>query len=107
MLDLAHLADRFPSQISGGEQQRTAIARAFRLNPAILVADEPTGHQDRRRVDLIIDVMRQHAYAGNVVLVASHDETVIAAADRVLTLTDGRIVSDTRATDTRVPGQFR
>jgi ABC-type lipoprotein export system ATPase subunit len=102
MLDLAHLADRFPSQISGGEQQRTAIARAFRLDPAVLVADEPTGHQDRRRVDLVVDVMRQHAYAGNVVLLASHDEAVIAAADRVITLADGRIVSDTRAA-----GRFR
>jgi putative ABC transport system ATP-binding protein len=90
-LEIAHLADRYPSQTSGGEQQRTAIARALRLQPPLLLADEPTGHQDRGRVDLVLQVLREHAYAGNTVLISSHDEAVIAAADRVLTLEDGRL----------------
>jgi putative ABC transport system ATP-binding protein len=96
-LDIAHLADRFPSQTSGGEQQRTAIGRALRLRPHLLVADEPTGHQDRARIDTVLQVLREHAYAGHAVLVSSHDQTVIGAADRVVTLTDGRLVSDVRA----------
>jgi putative ABC transport system ATP-binding protein len=95
-LEIAHLAGRLPSQISGGEQQRTAIGRALRLRPPVLLGDEPTGHQDRGRVDLVLGVLRQHAYAGNVVLISSHDEAVIGGADRVITLADGRIVTDER-----------
>jgi ABC-type lipoprotein export system ATPase subunit len=96
-LEIAHLAARYPSMTSGGEQQRTAVARALRLHPALLLGDEPTGHQDRERIDLVIGLLREHAYGGNVVLISSHDEAVIAAADRVLTLADGRLVSDRRA----------
>jgi ABC-type lipoprotein export system ATPase subunit len=95
-LEIGHLAGRFPSQVSGGEQQRTAIGRALRLRPAILVGDEPTGHQDRGRVDLVLGILRAHAYAGHVVLISSHDEAVISAADRVITLADGRVIEDER-----------
>jgi putative ABC transport system ATP-binding protein len=96
-LEIQQLADRYPSMTSGGEQQRTAVARALRLHPALLLGDEPTGHQDRERIDLVIGILRAHAYGGNVVLISSHDEAVIANADRVLTLADGRLVSDRRA----------
>jgi len=95
--EIEHLAPRYPSQTSGGEQQRTSIARALRLNPFVLIGDEPTGHQDRRRVDMVLGLLRQHAYAGNIVLISSHDEAVIDAADRVVTLADGRLVDDTRS----------
>jgi putative ABC transport system ATP-binding protein len=97
MLEIGHLAARYPSQISGGEQQRTAIGRALRLRPDILLADEPTGHQDRGRVDLVLGILREIAYAGHLVFISSHDEAVISAADRVVTLADGRIVADERA----------
>jgi putative ABC transport system ATP-binding protein len=95
--EIAHLAPRYPSQTSGGEQQRTSTARALRLNPFVLIADEPTGHQDRRRVDMVLGLLRRHAYAGNIVLISSHDGAVIDAADRVITLADGRLVDDTRS----------
>lgn len=94
--EIGHLADRYPSMTSGGEQQRTAVARALRLHPPLLLGDEPTGHQDRGRIDLVLGILRAHAYAGNVVLISSHDEAVIGAADRVVTLADGRLVSDKR-----------
>jgi putative ABC transport system ATP-binding protein len=94
--EIAHLAGRYPSMTSGGEQQRTAVARALRLHPPLLLGDEPTGHQDRGRIDLVVGILRAHAYTGNVVLISSHDEAVISAADRVLTLADGRLVSDRR-----------
>lgn len=95
-LEIAHLADRYPDQISGGEQQRAAIGRALRLRPALLVGDEPTGHQDRVRIGLVLDLLSRHAYAGNVVLISSHDEAVLSVADRVIELADGRIVADRR-----------
>lgn len=95
-LEIAHLADRYPSHTSGGERQRTAIARALRLGPRVLLGDEPTGHQDRCRVDLVLGILRQHAYAGNIVFISSHDEDVIGSADRVVTLADGRVVDDVR-----------
>jgi putative ABC transport system ATP-binding protein len=97
LLEISQLADRYPSMTSGGEQQRTAIGRALRLRPTLLLADEPTGHQDRGRVDLVLGVLRDHAYAGHTVLISSHDEAVISAADRVLTLADGRLIDDRRA----------
>jgi ABC-type lipoprotein export system ATPase subunit len=93
-LEIGHLKYRYPAQTSGGEQQRAAIGRALRLNPAVVLADEPTGHQDRRRVDLVLDVLRRHADNGHLVLVSSHDDTVISAADRVISISDGRIVAD-------------
>ncbi|WP_238012499.1 ATP-binding cassette domain-containing protein [Dactylosporangium sp. AC04546] len=96
MLDIADLADRLPAHVSGGEQQRAALARALRLSPALLLADEPTGHQDPARVRLVLDVLRSHAREGHAVLVSSHDEQVIALADRVLMLHDGRLAADTR-----------
>jgi ABC-type lipoprotein export system ATPase subunit len=97
LLEISHLAGRYPSLTSGGEQQRTALGRAIRLRPGLLLADEPTGHQDRGRVDLVLGILRQHAYGGHAVLISSHDEAVIAAADRVVTMADGKIVEDSRA----------
>jgi ABC-type lipoprotein export system ATPase subunit len=93
-LEIGQLADRYPSQVSGGEQQRTAVGRALRLRPRVLIADEPTGHQDRARVGLVLDLLRRHAYAGYTVLISSHDTDVIRTADRVVTLADGRVVTD-------------
>lgn len=95
-LEIDHLARRRPEQISGGEQQRVAVARALRTRPTLLVADEPTGHQDRARVDVVIAALRQHAHRGAAVLISSHDPRVIDLADRVVTLADGRIVTDRR-----------
>ena len=103
LLEIEHLADRYPTHTSGGEQQRTALARALRLRPPLLLADEPTGQQDRARVDLVIGVLRRHAYAGHAVLITSHDEAVISAADRLLTLADGRLVGDSREPSRALP----
>ena len=99
---IAHRLDHVPSQLSGGEAQRTAIARAVVHEPAILLADEPTGNLDSangaRIVDLLRDVNRQ---SGAAVLLATHDALVAAAAGRVVTMRDGRIVSDSRKPEER------
>ena len=90
-LQIDHLADRYPSQTSGGEQQRTAIARALRLLPPLIIADEPTGHQDRARVRIVLDTMKEYARTGRAVVIASHDDDVLAAADTLIRMQDGRL----------------
>jgi putative ABC transport system ATP-binding protein len=91
-LRLAPLADRLPDEVSLGEQQRTALARAMVLRPAFLVADEPTGRLDQDLSVHVLAVLREAcAAAGTGVLVASHDPLVVAAADRVLRLSDGAV----------------
>jgi putative ABC transport system ATP-binding protein len=88
---LAHLADRYPHQASLGEQQRIAVARALLLRPAVLLADEPTAHQDRQHADRLLDAVGDAAREGSTVLIATHDEQAWARADRVLSMRDGRL----------------
>jgi putative ABC transport system ATP-binding protein len=88
-LGLGALADRRPAEVSRGEQQRTAIARALVVGPRDLRADEPPGRLDEDLSVHVLAVLREAAAAGTGVLVASHDPVVPAAADRVVRLTDG------------------
>jgi len=80
------LLDRLPGEISFGEQQRTAIARALVGAPTLAVVDEPTGHQDEARTALVIEALQAARERGTCVLAASHDPTLIDAADRVIEL---------------------
>ncbi|SDX72488.1 putative ABC transport system ATP-binding protein [Modestobacter sp. DSM 44400] len=88
---LDHLVDRYPAQASLGEQQRVAVARALLLRPAVLLADEPTAHQDRGHADRLLDAVTDAARAGSAVLIATHDELAWARADRVLSMRDGHL----------------
>jgi putative ABC transport system ATP-binding protein len=88
---LGHLADRYPHQASLGEQQRAAVARALVLRPAVLLADEPTAHQDRGHADRLLDAVVDAAREGSAVLIATHDEQAWARADRVLSMRDGHL----------------
>lgn len=91
VLRLDHLADRRPEEVSVGEQQRTALARALVVRPQFLVADEPTGRLDEELSGHVLTTLREmHAATG--VLIASHDPLVMAAADRVVRLSDGQVV---------------
>ncbi len=92
-LDLAGLSDRAVDETSLGEQQRTALARALILSPRLAVLDEPTGHQDDDHVAQVLAVVRASTAAGTGVLVASHDDRVLEAADRVVRLDRGRLLS--------------
>ncbi|MFN8020359.1 MAG: ATP-binding cassette domain-containing protein [Acidimicrobiales bacterium] len=85
-LDLEHLLARRPAQLSFGEQQRVAVARALLPSPLVAILDEPTGHQDQRHTGLVIDALLDARTRGTAVIVASHDPDVLDAADRVVTL---------------------
>jgi len=92
---MGHRADHFPNELSGGEQQRVAIARALVLEPALLIADEPTGNLDAANGDQILDLVTGLNRDGLTVLIVTHDPRVAARAHRVVSLADGRVVSDT------------
>jgi putative ABC transport system ATP-binding protein len=78
-----------PGELSGGEQQRVAIARALVTNPALLIADEPTGELDTETGTQILELFEDAAANGTAVILASHDEPTLAIADRILELRDG------------------
>ena len=83
----------YPAQLSGGEQQRVALARALAPNPAILVADEPTGNLDEATGQQIIDLLfAGHAERGTTLVLVTHDATLAARCDRVVRLRSGRVV---------------
>ncbi|GIJ31237.1 ABC transporter ATP-binding protein [Micromonospora sediminimaris] len=87
-----HAAQR-PYEMSGGQQQRVAIARALANDPALLIADEPTGQLDSETGRAVMDLLRALVHArGMTALVATHDPTLVELADRVLVLRDGRLV---------------
>jgi ABC-type lipoprotein export system ATPase subunit len=88
-LGLRHLAARFPKAVSVGEQQRTAMARGLYLRPRLLLADEPTAHQDRGWGQAVLDAMRDHADSGAAMIVVSHDPQTLDFCDRVLIMVDG------------------
>jgi putative ABC transport system ATP-binding protein len=92
---LAERAHHYPVQLSGGEQQRVAVARAMARRPALLLADEPTGNLDsatgKQIIELLVGMNRR---LGATLVLVTHDAALAAHADRVVTLRDGRIVSD-------------
>lgn len=91
LLGLTHLADRDTSAISVGEQQRTALARGLFLRPAVMLADEPTAHQDAGFARRVLDTIRMHAEAGGAFVIVTHDPLALDACDRVLTMRDGTL----------------
>jgi putative ABC transport system ATP-binding protein len=99
-LERTGLADRLthrPDQLSGGQQQRVAIARALAADPAVVLADEPTGNLDSRAGDEIAGLLRRIAKEwGRTVMMVTHDPRISAYADRIIFLKDGTIVDDTR-----------
>jgi putative ABC transport system ATP-binding protein len=96
------LADQLthrPDQLSGGQQQRVAIARALVTEPALIMADEPTGNLDSRAADEIVGLLRHVSDEwGRAVLMVTHDPRIAAYADRIVFLKDGTIIDETRLT---------
>jgi ABC-type lipoprotein export system ATPase subunit len=91
-LGLTDAARRAPHELSGGEQQRLALARALVLDPPVVLADEPTGNLDPEAGAVVLALLRAAADEGRAVVLVTHDDAATAAADRVLHLRDGRVV---------------
>lgn len=94
-LGLENRLDHLPNQLSGGQQQRVSIGRAFVNNPALMLADEPTGNLDSENSKEIISLLRQFNKEFNqTVIIITHDEKIANSADRVITIEDGKITGD-------------
>jgi ABC-type lipoprotein export system ATPase subunit len=91
---LAHRARHLPSELSGGEQQRVVIARALINDPALILADEPTGNLDAESGREILEIFRQLVDTGRTLVLVTHDRAVAELADRILLLDDGRIAGN-------------
>ncbi len=101
---LEHRADKFPPSLSGGEQQRVAVARALAADPALLLADEPTGNLDGDRTLEVMELLAAANARGTTVVIATHDRTLLARyTRRVVALERGRLVSD--GDSIRQPGE--
>ena len=87
---------KLPLSLSGGQQQRVAIARALANNPALLVADEPTGNLDSRTAEEVLELFEALVDSGKTVVLVTHERDLSSRVDRVVTLVDGRIASDVR-----------
>jgi len=89
---LSGRSKHFPAQLSGGEQQRVAVARALAKDPALVLGDEPTGNLDFSTGKLVLGALRELTDEGKTVVLVTHNQPMVAVADRVLHIRDGRIV---------------
>ena len=96
-VEMAHRKNHYPSQLSGGQQQRVAVARALGGNPAILLADEPTGNLDSKNSEAVMDLLKHLHGEGATVCMVTHDPRYAEMADRTIHLVDGRIVQEPEA----------
>jgi putative ABC transport system ATP-binding protein len=95
-VDMSHRCHHYPSQLSGGQQQRVAIARALAGKPSLLLADEPTGNLDSRNAEMVMDLLKSLHRDGATIVMVTHDPRSALAAQRQISLFDGRIVDDNR-----------
>jgi len=91
---MAHRMKHYPSQLSGGQQQRVAVARALCGQPAILLADEPTGNLDSRNGEAVMDLLRELHREGATICMVTHDPRYARYADRTVHLFDGKVVDE-------------
>jgi len=96
-VDIADHARKYPTALSGGQQQRLAIARAMANDPAILVADEPTGSLDSATATAVIDLFVDLVNQGHTILLVTHDKDVAKRGSRIMTLADGEIIGSESA----------
>jgi putative ABC transport system ATP-binding protein len=95
LVGLSHRLRHRPSQLSGGEQQRVAIARALATDPALVIADEPTGNLDAQNGEHVLDLIAElRGKTGKTFIIATHDPLIATRADRVIHIVDGKIASE-------------
>ncbi len=104
---LSHRLNYQPSQLSGGEKQRVAVARALVNNPDVIFADEPTGNLDSKSGELVMELIQKlHSEMGHTVILITHESYTAEYAERIIKLRDGRIESDTEVANRRIGGKF-
>jgi putative ABC transport system ATP-binding protein len=101
-LNLSHRIDHQPNQLSGGEQQRAAIARALINEPRLILADEPTGNLDSKSGQEVMEILQILNEEGNTIVMVTHEKYVAECARRILTLKDGQIISDEEVDNRRL-----
>jgi len=99
-VQMQHRMKHYPTQLSGGQQQRVAVARALVGNPAILLADEPTGNLDSKNGEAVMELLRDLHKGGATICMVTHDERYADHAERTLHLFDGRVMHDKSRTAT-------
>jgi putative ABC transport system ATP-binding protein len=97
-VDMEHRKHHMPSQLSGGQQQRVAIARALVGNPAVLLADEPTGNLDSKNANMVMELLGALNEQGSTICMVTHDPRFAVMAKRQISLFDGRVVDDRAVT---------
>ncbi len=100
---MSHRVKHYPAQLSGGQQQRVAVARAVAGDPAILLADEPTGNLDSSNGEAVMELLRELHRGGATICMVTHDPRYAAHADRAVELFDGRVVEDHAQTASSAP----
>jgi putative ABC transport system ATP-binding protein len=105
-LGVSARANTLPSRLSGGQQQRVALARALVNQPALLLADEPTGNLDSASAAEVLVLIREMHAAGQTTVLVTHDARVAASADRVLTMRDGLVLDETKLEQSREPSSI-
>lgn len=97
LVDMTERAKHLPSELSGGQKQRIAIARSMANNPAILLADEPTGALDSKTGRLVMDLFHKlHKEQNKTIILITHSQELAQETQRIITISDGRILSDER-----------
>ncbi len=104
-MQIDHRADHLPLQLSGGQQQRVAVARALVINPALILADEPTGNLDSKNSEEVMQMLRQLNRDGTTVVMVTHSEHEARYASRIVRMLDGQIITE-RAMDAKLEVKY-
>ena len=95
-LEITHLLEKYPYEVSGGQKQRAAVARALITQPQLILADEPTGALDQKTGHEVLELLKEINKSGKTVIIVTHDEGIAKMTDRIITISDGRIVGDSK-----------
>jgi len=105
-VDMSHRKVHYPAQLSGGQQQRVAVARAIVGNPSLILADEPTGNLDSSNAEQVMTLLDRLHAEGATICMVTHDPRYASHAERIVSMLDGKIISDLKVSDIEFPEQL-